>query len=190
MFAQPLYTVYQPIPVVYYNDCDSQLLMDAFNHFWLCDLVPQIQPIAPKIENIESVPVKQARTIHAFNFSDKLYKLNCKLSTHFGSNMPFIEGKKKSQACKTKGISKRRTRFTGVTRNSVNYQTLIVVNGKKVYVDSFSDELLAAITFDFYSILLRGEKATTNFTYSAEKVKEMLDHFIANDQKFMPQAFV
>lgn len=152
--------------------------------------MPQAQLIEPKAVSVPSMPVKQSRTVHALDFSEKLYKLNCKLQAHFGSNMPFVEGKKKSQACKTKGISKRRTRFTGVTRNSVNYQTLIVVNGKKVYVDSFSDELLAAITFDFYSILLRGEKATTNFTYSAEKVKEMLDHFTANDQKFMPQAFV
>ncbi|CAI2376549.1 unnamed protein product [Moneuplotes crassus] len=62
--------------------------------------------------------------------------------------------KKKANVCKTKRVSKRRTRFICVTKNSVNYQTVIIVEGKKTYVGRYTLEVDAAITFDFYSLML------------------------------------
>ena len=175
--------------IEYYSYATSQILMDVFNNYWLWDsfvpsMMPEQQPLAPK-----TAQSKDQRSIHSHDFSDKVCKLYSKLSTLLHSSKPFVTKKKKSQACKRKGLSKRRSQFTGVTRNSANYQTLIVIEGKKTYVDSFADELLAAVTFDFYSLLLHGDRATTNFTYSAEEVREMLDSFMAAGQKFNPRAF-
>lgn len=45
-------------------------------------------------------------------------------------------------------------------------------------------EKQAAVTFDFYSLLLNGINATTNFSYTGGKVKEMLDSFVNNGNRF------
>lgn len=88
--------------------------------------------------------------------------------------------------CASKGRSKRRCKYTGVTKNSSNYQTLIVIDGKKTYVGSYTMEILAAYTFDFYSLLLHSVRAKTNFSYTADEVMEMLANFKAHDNKFDP----
>ena len=133
--------------------------------------------------------VRQVKTINTFDFSKHGSKLKTKLHSLSSTGEFFLLGKKKAQACKTKKVSKRRSKYTGVTRNSINYQTLIVVGGKKTYVGSFPLEIHAAITFDFYSMLLHAEKASTNFSWRYEDVIEMIDSFNMNDGYFEPERF-
>ena len=129
---------------------------------------------------------KGAKCIETYDFDIQIEKLLKLLSPQFGSMTYFSIGKKKSQACKSKIVSKRRSVYTGVTKNSSNYQTLIVINGKKTYVGSFTKEILAAITFDFYSLLLHLEKATTNFSYTADEIMVMIENFKSHGNKFDP----
>jgi hypothetical protein len=141
-------------------------------------------PSIPPMINLEQRPV---RTIHKFDFPSEAEKLRMRLYPMIGMNKTFVKAKKKSNPCTRKVISKRRTRFTGVTKNSSNYQTLIVLRGKKIYVGSYPSEIDAAITFDLYSLVMHGERATTNFNWKADQIVEMLNLFIENDGVFEPE---
>ena len=164
--------------------------MEDLSNYCFCEFNQPCVEFAQPIDEPKNTSSKRRRIIHTIDFDDKVCKLYSNLRTYLDTDGVFIHGKNKAQACTSKDLSKRRSRYTGVTRNSANYQTLIVINGKKTYVDTFSEELLAAITFDFYSMLLHGKRAATNFTYKAEEVREMVDSFISNQKVFKPQAFV
>uniref|UniRef100_A0A7S3J000 Uncharacterized protein n=1 Tax=Euplotes harpa TaxID=151035 RepID=A0A7S3J000_9SPIT len=133
---------------------------------------------------------KGAKCIEVQDFEENIETLLSLLSSQLGSVTYFSVAKKKSQACKRKIVSKRRSQYTGVTKNSSNYQALIVINGKKTYVGSYTQEILAAITFDFYSMLLHNKKAMTNFSYTADDVLKMVENFRAHGNKFNPYDFV
>jgi hypothetical protein len=64
-----------------------------------------------------------------------------------------------------------------VSKNGTSYQVLIAVEGRKTYLGSFEDEREAALTFDFYSILLHSVEANTNFSYTASSIKEMITNY-------------
>ncbi|CAI2371468.1 unnamed protein product [Moneuplotes crassus] len=132
---------------------------------------------------------KQVKAIYTYDFSKHQEKLKAKLLPLLGTGLPFVQAKKKANVCKTKRVSKRRTRSIGLTKNSVNYQTVIVVEGKKTYVGSFPLEVDAAITFDFYSLTLHNNKTPTNFAWRAEDVFEMLESFNQNGGVFEASAF-
>lgn len=185
-------SVFQPNFTSYTNQFQPQAFTwpscDIFADFCLWDLAPSTfeQPMVDS----RRVHQKDTRSIHTYDFSKNIAKLMDLLMPKLGTGRPFVSCKRKAQAWKAKNVSKRRSRFTGVTRNSINYQTLIVIKGKKTYVASYPSELYAAVTFDFYSLILHGARATTNFTYTADDVKQMIDSFINNDNVFDPSGFV
>lgn len=166
-------------------------LPSIFQNFCLCDIQIQLQPaiIVPPPIPVAYKCQRQVKTIHTFDFTKDQDKLKSKLYPLLGTGAPFVRAKKKASVWKGKKVSKRRSRFTGVTKNSINYQTLIVVGGKKTYVGSYPLEVDAAITFDFYSLMLHKEKASTNFSWRAEDIFEMMDSFNWNDGVFDPTKF-
>ncbi|CAI2363421.1 unnamed protein product [Moneuplotes crassus] len=125
--------------------------------------------------------LKQVKAIYSYDFSKHQEKLKAKLFPLLGTGLLFVHAKKKSNVCKT-----RRVR---VNKNSSNYQTVMVVGGKKTYVGSYPLEVDAAITFDFYSLMLHNNKAPTNFSWRAEDVLEMLESFNQNGGVFEASAF-
>jgi hypothetical protein len=130
---------------------------------------------------------KPVRTIHKYDFTTEAEKLRMRLYPMVGTARPYVKARKKSKACTRKIISKRRSKFTGVTKNSANYQTLIVLKGKKIYVGSYPLEINAAITFDLYSLIMHGDKATPNFDWTVDQIIEMLNNFIDNKGVFEPE---
>jgi len=91
------------------------------------------------------------------------------------SSVTLVYGKSKSAPrIGSNGLSSRRSSYTGVFKNGRNWQTLISIKKKKTYIGTFGSELEAAKTFDFFSIVVNGLTATTNFNYSAENVLEMI----------------
>ncbi|CAI2386805.1 unnamed protein product [Moneuplotes crassus] len=164
-------------------------ILNIFSDFCLCDLQKQLQQVMPVSKRPQYECQKQVKTIHTYDFSKHQEKLKAKLFPLLGTGLPFVHAKKKANVCKTKSVSKRRTRFTGVTKNSVNYQTLIVIGGKKTYVGSYPLEVDAAITFDFYSLMLHNDKAPTNFSWRAEDILEMLESFNCNGGVFEASPF-
>jgi len=68
---------------------------------------------------------------------------------------------------------KRGSKFRGVSKNGHQWQVLIMVNKKKRYVGSYSNEEEAARYYDKVSLQHHGNKAKTNFYYTSEEIKEI-----------------
>ena len=130
------------------------------------------------------------KTIDTYDFTTNIQALIKHLEPVLGTSIVFTRATRKSQIWNARTVSKRRSKYTGVTKNSSNYQTLIVVDGKKIYVGSYPMEEYAAVTYDFYSLLLHGPKATTNFSYTPDDVMKMLEVYEYNDHKFEPERFI
>ena len=74
-------------------------------------------------------------------------------------------------------ISSRRSQYIGVFRNGHNWQALITINKHKMYLGNFESQLVAAQTFDLYSILLNGLTASTNFDYKCDEMIQIIEKF-------------
>lgn len=61
---------------------------------------------------------------------------------------------------------------------------MIAINKKKTYLGSFDDEKEAALTFDFYSILLHSIEANTNYSYTVSSIDEMIKNYVQFNGKF------
>ena len=73
-----------------------------------------------------------------------------------------------------KGRKPRGSRYRGVSRNGNQWQVLIMVNKKKRYVGSYSNEEEAARAYDKVALQNHGAKAKTNFDYTEEEVQKIL----------------
>ena len=73
------------------------------------------------------------------------------------------------------GKSKRSSRYRGVSRNGNQWQVLIMLKRGKSYVGSYTSEEFAARIYDILAIKYRGIKARTNFKYSSEQIKTILE---------------
>ena len=91
---------------------------------------------------------------------------------------------KDKSSSKAGPISRFRSNFIGVSRNGSNWQSLITIKKRKTYIASYSQEAYAALTFDFYSILLNGLRAVTNFSYTKGELIEMLKIYKQNEDFF------
>ena len=74
----------------------------------------------------------------------------------------------------SKGKKPRGSRYRGVSRNGNQWQVLIMVNKKKRYVGSYSNEEEAARAYDKVALQNHGAKAKTNFDYLEEEVHKIL----------------
>ena len=74
----------------------------------------------------------------------------------------------------SKGKKPSGSRYRGVSRNGNQRQVLIMVNKKKRYVGSYSNEEEAARAYDKVALQNHGAKAKTNFDYLEEEVQKIL----------------
>ncbi|CAI2384709.1 unnamed protein product [Moneuplotes crassus] len=96
-----------------------------------------------------------------------------------------IVGRKpKIAASRSNGRSHRRSRFTGVFKNTVRWQALIDILGNKTYISTHSTEQEAARAYDLMSLLLKGLRASTNFNYSKNDVLELFTSLADIVRKF------
>lgn len=86
-----------------------------------------------------------------------------------------IEGRLNKRKPGKKNVRGRSSEFIGVSKNGLHWQVLINYGSNKKYIGTYSNEKEAAIAYDFYSILLNTKKAKTNFTYSADLVRQMIN---------------
>jgi hypothetical protein len=71
------------------------------------------------------------------------------------------------------GKKPRGSRYRGVSRNGNQWQVLIMVNKKKRYVGSYSNEEEAARAYDKAALQNHGSKAKTNYDYSEEELNRI-----------------
>lgn len=74
-----------------------------------------------------------------------------------------------SPKCKNRGSI-----YRGVSRNGHQWQVLIMINKKKLYIGSYSAEKQAAKAYDVVALRYHGKKAKTNFYYSQEEIEEII----------------
>lgn len=97
---------------------------------------------------------------------------------------------KKISRKSSKRLSNRQSKYIGVSRNGNYWQVLKNHDQKKKYIGGFTEELEAAISYDFYSMIIDLNQARTNFEYSEELVREMVATFMSDDQVFKPADYV
>ena len=74
-----------------------------------------------------------------------------------------------------KNTKPRGSRYRGVSKNGSQWQVLIMVKKKKRYLGSFSNEEEAARAYDKVALQHHGIKAKTNYDYTKEEVKEIME---------------
>ena len=117
------------------------------------------------------------------NKADKLLEI---IQSIFDGNMVLVQANKKAES-KDGSVSNKRSSFIGVSRNGVNWQALITINKRKTYIGSYESEKDAAVAFDFFSILLHSFTAKVNFSYTRDKVEEMIWNYKKNSGCFRPE---
>jgi len=192
----------QPAVVAVSAQDEADLRLQAYleefkNNFWMCRELNYNLSVSTaskasmsdinisKMSKLVEIKKKQSLVIYNTDFSQNIAQLWEKIRPFFGTGRYFVQSKNKSSICKNKVSSKRRSIYSGVTRNSINYQALVMINNKKTYAGSFLKEIDAAKWFDFYSMLLRNSRATTNFWYTAEEVQMLIDNFVRNDGVYL-----
>ena len=143
-----------------------------------------------------SKQIRRKRLVDDIDFGEKLELIKSIVNALIltrpdeARNKCIINSKRKPKNTKNQGNSIRRSQYLGVSRNSQSFQVLIAIYKRKTYLGSFTSEKEAAITFDFYSILLHSLEAHTNFSYTAYAVNEMIKNFEANGKHFSAREFI
>uniref|UniRef100_A0A7S3JLI9 AP2/ERF domain-containing protein n=1 Tax=Euplotes harpa TaxID=151035 RepID=A0A7S3JLI9_9SPIT len=84
----------------------------------------------------------------------------------------------------------RRSNFIGVSKNGEVWQSLIMIDKKKTYIGSYATEEEAALSYDFFAILLKQFSANTNFDYTAIQVKRMVENYKDNEYELIPSSLL
>eukprot|EP00343_Euplotes_focardii_P004125 CAMPEP_0205813654 /NCGR_PEP_ID=MMETSP0205-20121125/18365_1 /ASSEMBLY_ACC=CAM_ASM_000278 /TAXON_ID=36767 /ORGANISM="Euplotes focardii, Strain TN1" /LENGTH=223 /DNA_ID=CAMNT_0053096063 /DNA_START=1 /DNA_END=669 /DNA_ORIENTATION=+ len=85
---------------------------------------------------------------------------------------------------------RRRSQYTGVSRNGRNWQVLVNMGKEKKYIGSYTSEKEAALSYDFYTICLHKMKAKTNFSYTNTLIEHMIENFYSSGNVFDPTQFI
>jgi len=105
-------------------------------------------------------------------------------------SMDRIYGRGKNVNTLSTDNSRRRSIYTGVSKNGQNWQVLINMGKFKKYIGTYPSEKEAAIAYDFYSVWLHLTKAKTNFNYDSNMLVDMISNFKSNNNKFIAAEFI
>ena len=86
----------------------------------------------------------------------------------------FVAPKRKGNRGLHNGLSRRRSKCIGVSKNPRTWQALINVGKIKKYIGTYSTEKEAAIAYDFFALGLHGLEAYTNYGYDSYLLQEMI----------------
>lgn len=138
-----------------------------------------IIPIATKKDQHKDIPV-----LLQIDFSARFNALLAKLDKVQDLSVVIIYANRKARPI-VGAISNTRSQYIGVSKNGCQWQSLITIKKRKMYISNHIIEKHAALAFDFYSILANGLKAVTNFRYTKDILIEMLRIYKENGDNFM-----
>ena len=92
-----------------------------------------------------------------------------------------IANEKKQTRNKAEKEFYRGSQFRGVSINGNRWQVFIIIKNKKYYAGQMDTEVEAAKLYDKLIILHGGLTVKTNFSYSAQDLKELIN--ISTDRK-------
>uniref|UniRef100_A0A7S3K814 AP2/ERF domain-containing protein n=1 Tax=Euplotes crassus TaxID=5936 RepID=A0A7S3K814_EUPCR len=118
---------------------------------------------------------KKKNKSEQFDIKPKLLNLRFRILNNHITEFSCTTKKARSS---TKEDLRRRSKYIGVSKNNSNWQALINVNHSKKYIGTFANEVQAARAFDLYSVAMRGDKASLNFSYTPEEMLERIEYFL------------
>lgn len=173
--------------------------MGVWDTFWWWDLsLPKATPLAgkyttssfgcPSVDSRDESSLKsRKKRISLPDLRDSIVQLLKMLDNHQINGFRSCE---KIERKNSKHLSGRQSKFIGVSKNGNYWQVLKNFNKVKKYIGGYTNELEAAIAYDFYSMVIDHKRARTNFSYTKEEVKEMVNQFVANNQQFVPSLYL
>ena len=174
--------------------CDIWFSASSYNSYYNSELKQTINSIETQLNehtsiidsnkkiNVSQNQYHKRRFLDTIDFESNIARLLTTVKRVLNENKVMIHKKRKSAARRL--VSSRRSQYTGVFKNGDNWQTLISIHKRKTYIGTYTKELEAAKIFDFYSILLNGVTAKTNFDYTKKDIIEMIENFVANNGKY------
>lgn len=97
---------------------------------------------------------------------------------YINSQLPLLSQSSPLQPLPLYQRKNRGSIYRGVSRNGNQWQVLIMINKKKRYIGSYSNELEAAKAYDIVALQHHKKKAKTNFYYSEDERKKIISNFI------------
>ncbi|CAI2373568.1 unnamed protein product [Moneuplotes crassus] len=122
---------------------------------------------------------KRKRKTDEVDIRQSLLKLRTRLLNNSISG--FSASSKKARSVTKKNL-RRRSKYIGVSKNNSNWQALVNVDQVKRYIGTFTNELEAARTYDLYSVAIREEEASLNFSYTSQQMLEQVDHYLQHNR--------
>ena len=187
------------------QSCEQALINCYFSSFWACD--HQMLVIDKQDASLNAVQFEYNEAYPPCSQNEPASS-HCNKTTSQRSSLPSIDTNlqkileladnkvqlsffpaRKSRRGLHNGVSERRSRFIGVLKNRLRWQTLINEGRSKRYIGTYKSELEAAVAHDFYSIGINGITAKTNFSYDTEQVVEMINSYYDWDKSFQPSLF-
>jgi CRISPR/Cas system-associated exonuclease Cas4 (RecB family) len=146
-----------------------------------------IKPIHLSIEysEVEDLIIEKAIQENLESLHLNRNKLSQRLTSLLNSSKPNVEksplisGRKRTHHRRRRGAKSgsdsRGSAFRGVSKNGTKFQVFIMINKNKRYFGVLEDEEHSALIYDKIAIMFHGMKARTNYSYSVEEVKDILD---------------
>ena len=142
------------------NDNNRELLQNTRKRYIKNNKLVFVQPGSAAAKKLEMEVADKEEEIVKLENNEELFEQNMEYNS--------------MEEQMSKGKKPRGSRYRGVSRNGNQWQVLIMVNKKKRYVGSYSNEEEAARAYDKVALQNHGAKAKTNFDYLEEEVQKIL----------------
>ena len=129
---------------------------------------------------------KKNKLLRSRNTKQSLECLELLLKNLWDNGQLVIKRANKSKTKPITSTSTRRSSYIGVSKNGDVWQSLIMIDSKKTYIGSFKTEDEAAMSYDFYAIMMKHFSAKTNFDYTLHQIQKMVENYKDNNYEFIP----
>lgn len=174
---------------IFYSVNPYELLM---SQYCFCPVAPEAENAIDSISELKSIEKRNNKNLASriLEITEMCKNLIPKLDHIKHKDLSLFSKFDKSKVPSNYRNKKIRSNYIGVTRNGKKWQALVVYNNEKIYIGSFQSEIVAAVTFDFFSMVLHFKNPKVNFYYTTNELREMIDMFLTSDGRFMAENFL